>query len=152
MRLRQKAGWAITCAVGILIVLAIADVARGGPLDPPGPLGSTMKTLDQVEPRIPIGQPASFPITISQPGSYYLTGDITGVSGTGGIYITVSGVTIDLNGFHLTGVPGSHDGISTSTISTGGITIEHGTISSWDYAGISVPCGPSRFDELTVEA
>ena len=48
-----------------------------GSLTPPGPPALTMKTLQQVEPRVPI---SSAPFTISQPGSYYLTTNLT-VSG-----------------------------------------------------------------------
>ncbi|MBA7679146.1 hypothetical protein ES703_87429 [subsurface metagenome] len=45
-----------------------------------------IKTLDEVEPRIPI---SSVPYTISESGSYYLTGDLT--------YTTTTGNTAYLN-------------------------------------------------------
>ena len=75
-----------------------------GPLTPPGAPAATMKTLTQVEPRIPI---SSAPYTISQPGSYYLT---TNLTCTGhGVIITSSRVTLDLMGFALAGDRGSSD-------------------------------------------
>ena len=55
---------------GIVLVTMMATRAYGGPLDPPGAPASTMKTLQQVEPRTPIVQPGNvseFPITISEP-------------------------------------------------------------------------------------
>jgi parallel beta-helix repeat protein len=67
-----------------------------------------MKTLDQVEARIPIDAIHTPPVTselysITQPGSYYVTGDITFGSGLKGIRIASSHVTVDLNGFQISG-------------------------------------------------
>ncbi|NGO37854.1 hypothetical protein G4L39_00340 [Limisphaera ngatamarikiensis] len=56
-----------------------------------------MKTLQQVEPRAPI---SSAPFTISQPGSYYLTTNLTVSSGSA-IIIATNGVTLDLNGYTI---------------------------------------------------
>ena len=69
-----------------------------GSLTPPGAPGETMKSLEQVEPRTPI---PSLPYTISESGSYYVTGNLS--STTHGIVIETSGVTVDLMGFSLTG-------------------------------------------------
>ena len=77
-----------------------------GSLTPPGAPGPTMKTLAQIEPRTPI---STAPFTISQPGSYYLTTNLT-VSGTNAITIATNGVTLDLNGFTLASTTPSASG------------------------------------------
>src|SRR5215813_4957107 len=79
--------------------------AEPGPLNPVGPPAvGLFKTLDQVEPRTPI---SSLPFTINQPGSYYLTGNLTGAPGANGINISASDVTLDLGGFALIGSGGA---------------------------------------------
>ncbi len=76
-----------------------------------------MKSLTEVEPRIAINA-ANTPgdagnlFIISQPGSYYLTGNINGVAGMHGIAISASGVTLDLSGFELRGSPGTLTGVN----------------------------------------
>jgi hypothetical protein len=116
---------------------------QGSLTPPPGAPGPTMKTLDQVEARTPLGQPiapATLPITINSAGSYYLTGNVTAPSGYTGsgivVNTNVSNVTIDLNGFMVTGVSGSNSGI----ILGGGVSnvaILNGTIRNWSSDGIN---------------
>jgi parallel beta-helix repeat protein len=83
----------------LLFTLALqpSTLLAQGSLTPPGAPAPTMKTLQQVEPRVPI---SSAPFTISQPGSYYLTTNLT-VSGGNAITIATNGVTLDLNGFTI---------------------------------------------------
>jgi hypothetical protein len=69
-----------------------------GSLTPPGAPGATMLTLSQIEPRTPI---SSAPYTITNPGSYYLTTNLTVGAGQNGIVIATNGVALDLNGFTL---------------------------------------------------
>jgi len=115
-------------------------MSQAGSLTPPGAPAPTMKTLAEVEPRTPI---SSIPITISEFGSYYLTGNLTGLPGTNGITIISDSVTIDLNGFALIGVPGSTRGIEIPLIPTavriGNVSIRNGTVRDWGLDGIYCP-------------
>lgn len=94
------------------------------------------------EVRTPISQPSSFPIVLDQPGSYYLTGNITGVSGQQGIMITTDGVSLDLSGFEVVGVPGSFNGVLALSSN---VTIRNGSIRAWGNNGVWVGlfCGIS---------
>lgn len=70
-------------------------------LDGSGNPQPTMKTLHQVEPRTAVQTlAATAPYTISQPGSYYLTANISVTAGDA-IVINSDDVTLDLNGFAL---------------------------------------------------
>lgn len=121
---------------------AAAFFAFAGPLDPPsGAVASTYKTLSEVEPRIAINATntpgdANSLFRITQPGSYYLTGNITGVSGKSGIEIAAARVTLDLNGFSLVGVTDSLDGIVNDSSSRNGLIVRNGTVASWGQDGI----------------
>jgi carbonic anhydrase/acetyltransferase-like protein (isoleucine patch superfamily) len=68
-----------------------------------------MKTLDQIEPSMPIGPlttpgDATATAIISQPGAYHLTGEFQGEDGKIGILILASDVTLDLRGFTMRGL------------------------------------------------
>jgi hypothetical protein len=117
----------------IALALAVSAPALAGPLTPPGAPASTHKTLTEVEPRIPLNQTntpsGAFGVfEITQPGSYYLADNLI-VPGDKilGIRILAENVTIDLNGFTITGHPGANGGIQMS-ISGEGIVIRNGTI------------------------
>lgn len=114
------------------VVAMLARDARGGPLDPPAPPAST---LPQVEPRSPIppvGWNGTFPIVISQPGSYFLTRSLTDVSGADGIQIATHSVSLDLNGFALIGVNDASAGSGIRVVGVqSGIRITNGMIRDW---------------------
>ncbi|MDX2116614.1 MAG: right-handed parallel beta-helix repeat-containing protein [Planctomycetota bacterium] len=130
----------VLCAVaGVVVAGAIVSA---GPLNPAaGPVASTYKTLTEVEPRIAINL-ANTPgdddslFKITQPGSYYLTGNISGVAGKHGIEIAASNVTIDLSGFAMTGVAGSLDGITSIDYTLVDITVRNGTVRTWGNQGL----------------
>ncbi len=127
----------------LMFSLAVAPVAAGS-LTPPGAPGPTMRTLDEVEARIPI-RPVDLPIDISEPGSYYLTGNATLGEGDGAIDILVSNVVIDLNGFTLRGpgldAPGGGgdgQGIHCLDAATTSVIVRNGTVTDWPAIGIDL--------------
>lgn len=127
-----------------LTFFAAGAILLAGPLDPPaGPVTSTYKTLTEVEPRTAISA-ANTPgdadslFKITQPGSYYLTGNIAGVAGKHGIEIASSGVTLDLNGFELRGVVGSFDGVNISAVRGRNIEVKNGALRSWGDCGLEM--------------
>ena len=63
-----------------------------------------MMSLDQIEPRT--ADSITTPLTITQPGSYYLTHQLT-VSTGNAIDIDTNGVTLDLNGFTISSTAAS---------------------------------------------
>ena len=131
---------ALALALGGLIT---GGLLYAGPLTPPvGPVTGTYKTLTEVEPRTAInatntpGDVDSL-FKITQPGSYYLTGNITGVVGKHGIEIAASGVTLDLSGFSLQGIAGSLSGVTAAFLSQN-LIVRDGTVLSWGMHGIGL--------------
>ena len=127
----------VTC-----LVVVQGSVFAGDLIPPAGPIVSTMKTLQQIEPRIPINSTntpgdADSTYKISRPGNYYLTDNLIGEFGKAGIEIEAANVTVDLMGFELVGVFGSLDGIA-GTSAPDGVTIRNGRVSKWGDDGIDL--------------
>jgi hypothetical protein len=79
-----------------------------------------------------------FPVTISQPGSYRLSGNLTVPdASTTGIEITANHVTLDLNGFAIIGPNVCTGSPVTCTFSGGGVGIHAGSF----QVGIVAPDG-----------
>jgi hypothetical protein len=75
------------------------------------------------------GDTPGFPVSITLPGSYRLSGNLTAPAGSNGIEISADDVTIDLNGFRMAG-----GGPSTAIDDTGShqrLEIRGGTISGF---------------------
>src|SRR5260221_14162402 len=99
-------------AVCALVVICKISAFAQGPLAPPSAPTPSMKSLDQIDShvdsaagskRIPIGAlntpgDSTNVYLISQPGAYYLTGNINGVSSKNGLGINSDNVSVDLNG------------------------------------------------------
>jgi len=133
----------IACTAMICLTIAGVAILNAGPLDPPaGPITGTFRTLAEIEPRTPINSTtcpgdADSLYKVTEPGSYYLTGNLTGVSGKSGIEIAASHVTVDLMGHVLTGVPGSIDGVRVTATITG-VVVRNGSVTQWGQEGIDL--------------
>ncbi len=150
----RKRNLLAVASLGAAAAAVVAIAAHAGDLNPPaGPVAPTMLPLDQVEARTPVqslsGDVDSL-FVISQSGSYYLTGNITGASGMNGVSVTADDVTIDLNGFSLIGVAGSDHGVSIGA-GVERCTIRNGGIRSWGGTGVfGDQANQCRVDEVRV--
>jgi hypothetical protein len=97
-----------------------------GSLTPPGFPAPTMKSLDQIEARTPI---SSAPFLINQPGSYYLTTNMS-VGAGAVISIATNDVVLDLNGFYVKG--GSGIFVSASVTN---LTVRRGCVRNTNTGG-----------------
>ena len=148
----MKSKTTIITLLAALTGLAVDSACAQGALGPSGAPAPTMKTLQQIEPRTPI---SSLPYIITNEGSYYLTGNLTGIPGTNGIIVLTNNVTIDLNGFTLSGVIGSGDGINAGNdgtlnwFGTTNFAVVNGIVQNWGANGIRVSRAyNSRFEQL----
>ncbi|HEU6449391.1 MAG TPA: right-handed parallel beta-helix repeat-containing protein [Verrucomicrobiae bacterium] len=122
--------------IAVVSLFAFSDIPilAQGALTPPGAPAPTMKSLSQIEPRTPI---SSLPFIITNSGSFYLTTNLYLGTGENGISISANDVTIDLNGFTLTGSPaaGSGSGIYVDYIHTN-IVVRNGNLEDWGFRGL----------------
>jgi hypothetical protein len=114
-----------------LLLTTTHRAAAQGPITPPSaPSVPIMKTLDQVEPRIPV--PGGGARSIDASGSYYLTGNINAV-GANGITINAANVTLDLSGYTVA-CDSTTNGLACILIaSTPNFTIRNGTLAGGSY-------------------
>jgi hypothetical protein len=116
--------------LGLIGPVAIPFLSHAGDMEPPGSPASTMKTLEQVEPRTPIHN-SDLPMTITSSGSYYLAEDIPAANG--GITVNASNVTIDLMGFSFCGGGASAVYVDASAKN---VTVKNGTVCNWTACAI----------------
>lgn len=143
-----------------LATIAFTSLALAGPLSPPvGPVASTSKPIGEIETRIAINSintpgdndatPSVFKIT--QPGSYYLSSSFSVPNATRGIEITANNVTIDLNGFTITGLAGSINAIA-SLGATENVSVINGTVQSFGSISISLSAvSQGRIENLLIQ-
>ena len=134
--------------------LMVSNTMAQGSLTPPGAPAPTMKTLQQIEPRIDLATvagDASYHHVLNQPGSYYLSGNLA-VTKSSGIKISSEGVTLDLNGFSIYSASGSGgNGIAVyndrATIRNGGIV---GFLYGVNYGVTSLRAKAGLLEKLAV--
>jgi parallel beta-helix repeat protein len=145
-----------TCTVALALFALAHPVLGQGNLAPPGAPNASMKTLNQVEPRMDLLRlpgTVQSEVAVAAAGSYYLSRNLE-VGKSNGLHVLVDDVTIDLNGFQVIRVSGSGgNGISIG----GGIhraTVRNGTIRGFGYG---IRCYPTPdyaksclFENLTV--
>jgi hypothetical protein len=141
----------LVIAAGIAGAAALAHRVSAGPLNPPaGPITSTPGP----EPRIPISASttpgdANAYFRITQPGSYFLNGNIRLLANKAAIAIVAEDVTLDLNGFGIIGA-GQSGFPLTLILNDGGCTVRNGLIHAW---GAYVTLNQARncvFEDLTI--
>lgn len=132
---------AVLAGVGLLGAVAMASRSSAGPLSPPA--GAVAGTPGP-EPRTAVNATntpgnAGALFRITQPGSYYLQGNIVSTGAFTGIGIEVAsdGVTLDLNGFSVVGPGAGSGGAGISAIGTKDFVVRNGCVNGWRGAGIS---------------
>ncbi len=134
MKNKKAKLWVVLLALGSMLVYAM--LGNAGSLEPSGPPASTMKTLEEVEPRVPV-RSSDLPLVITEAKSYYFAEDIGfEPNDTDAITVECNDVTIDLMGYTLEG-PGS--GIKSGINMNGCSNVEicNGTIRDFGNYAIS---------------
>lgn len=148
--IREKLAWGLFAALGLFVVASMTGVVSGGPLDPPGPPAST----DSV--RLPGTPISSLPFSITQPGYYYVTRDLTAPASQHGITIASDDVTVDLGGFTLRAgdTPSYYAGIATYTVpgprGARNLEIRNGAFVGWGAGIYSNETTNSKIHDITV--
>lgn len=129
----------------LLLSVALPAIAFAqGALTPAAPPAPSMRSLGQLEARLPL-QAGSSGITVTDgriqigaAGSYYLTGNLTVATGTA-IAVKVSDVTVDLGGFTLssTASPAAGYGVEIA-LGAANVTIRNGHIRSGETVSNNV--------------
>jgi hypothetical protein len=143
-----------TCLFSVLIGLAALPQAFA--VDGVILISQTTALLGNVTP----GDTPGFPVTISQPGSYRLSSNLTVPdANTTAIQVTSTNVTIDLNGFSIIGPvvctgepvtscnPSGASGVGIVTSSNTTVTVTNGTVQGMGV-GLSFS-GPSRVERVS---
>lgn len=116
-----------------MLLLAGSPAYGQGSLTPPGAPAAGMKTLGQIEPRIPISQP-NYTCNVAG-ASYYLTTNLVATGSDPVIQVATNSITLDLGGFAILGAAGTGNGISIYKGSDD-VVVRNGTIRDCYHHGI----------------
>jgi Right handed beta helix region len=137
----------LIAGASLLGAAALVRSARAGDLNPPqGAISPTGRSLHDVEPRTPIQSlqgNSDFLYVITQPGSYFLTGDIPVPQGKRAIFVSAAPgtVSIDGEGFRIYGI-GGQGAVSCATPGCDYLDISDMHISS--MSGDAIDSGGAR--------
>lgn len=127
--------FAVPFAALATLCVATSPLLAQGALTPPAAPGPMFKTLAQIEPRTPLvaGSPGvdvsvAGTITITAPGSYYLTGPIVKTGNNYTVIIAASQVALDLGGFTISSDGSPYGSAIRINNALSGITIRNGVI------------------------
>ncbi len=119
----------------LVVCLGLSLALRAGQLDPPaGPVNATGRFGTRVDILTLPGDPTATHV-ISQPGSYYLSGNLQSTAGLHGIRVHARDVTIDLNGYSIDCNGGN--GVQDGSGSGGRLVIKNGSLFN-GFAGIQI--------------
>jgi parallel beta-helix repeat protein len=135
----------LVLVLALVSVGPIGDAVLAGSLERSARPAPAMKTLQEIEPRTPILGPG--PVTIAAPGSYYLTSNLN-VAGTTAVVITASNVTLDLNGFTISGDQG-HFGVVMGG-DTLDVVVRNGTIRNFTQGFLNAGVTSVSLQNLTI--
>jgi hypothetical protein len=122
--------WRVRAGLLAVIVAALASDAHAV---------DGVKLIDQARAlagNVSPGDGPGFPVTISVPGSYQLSSDLTVPPNTTAIAITTANVTLNLNGFNILGNGGSSGSGIESAFAN--VAVANGTVSGMGGSGVDV--------------
>ncbi len=141
--------------LGLLIALGIAWSGSALASDGVIEINQTIATNGGVNGSL-ASDPAGFPVVITQPGHYQLTGNLSPLLLTA-IQVSVPDVSIDLNGFAIQGsfaagaCPGVPVGFGVYSTQPG-VAVENGQVSGMASQGVSLDGAGSRIERVTARA